>query len=120
MLSIFERFKRKRLEEYEEGEETFEAAKAVEEGPEPEVARPVEMNDRSVDRLLSDIWADREQHPEDMQAVEFFLPALRDRMESHDLKCQAAEVLAKKDPDDVLKDESGRPVEIKQIGRAHV
>ncbi len=115
MLSIFERFKRKRLEEYEEGEETFEAAKVAEEGPEPEVARPVEMNDRSVDRLLSDIWADREQHPEDMQAVEFFLPALRDRMESHDLKRQAAEVLAKKDPDDVLKDESGRPVEIKPV-----
>lgn len=109
MLSIFDRFKRKHSNE-EEYEEQGVVQETVEE-PGPEV----EEADEPVERLLTDIMETQEQYPGDMHAIEFFLPALRERLESHEIKCQAAEALSVQDPEKVLEDGEGERVEIPPV-----
>lgn len=110
MFSIFDRFRRKRADEEEYEEEYLEQEKAEEIGGEPEVHE----ERRPTEALLQDLWENRKEHPGDMKVVEFFLPALRERLDTHEIKRQAAEVMAKQTLDEeAMRDSGGKTLEVK-------
>lgn len=111
-MSIFDFFTHKNRderEEYEERKEHEEIKEAQNTPPAPEPVRRRESNDT----LMKELLANQEQYPGDVQAVDYFLPALRDRLEIHETKRGAAEILANSDPEGMLKDESGNPIGIR-------
>ncbi|MCI8814166.1 MAG: DUF342 domain-containing protein [Lachnospiraceae bacterium] len=110
-MSIFDLFKRKQREDYDEEYEEREEIKSSQQGKAP-TAEPVRKRE-PVEKLLEDIWANREQYPDDMQAIELFLPALRDRLEIHETKCGAAEILASAGQEGAILDENGAPIGFK-------
>ena len=73
-MSIFDWFKKKQEEEEQEQVELESARKVLRE-------TSFKGNER-VDKLLEDIWADRERHPSDMAAVEPFLKTLRQNLKN--------------------------------------
>lgn len=110
-MSILDLFMRRGRDEQDgqgeyEGHEEIKAAQETPLAAETSKRRPVE-------KLLEDLWANREQYPDDMQAVEYFLPALRDRLEINETKRGAAEMFANAEQEGLLMDDNGWPVEIK-------
>lgn len=89
ILDLFMRRGRNENDEQDgyEGQDEIKAERETRQAAETSKRKPV-------DKLLEDLWANREQYPDDMQAVEYFLPALRDRLEINETKRGAAEMFA--------------------------
>ena len=87
-MSILDWFKKKQEEEEQEQAELESTGKVLKE-------TSYKGNER-IDKLLEDIWADRERHPLDMAAVEPFLKTLRQNLKNLETKRKAAELLEAK------------------------
>lgn len=108
ILDLFMRRGRNENDEQDgyEGQDEIKAERETRQAAETSQRKPVE-------KLLEDLWANREQYPDDMQAVEYFLPALRDRLEINETKRGAAEMFANAEQGGLMMDDNGWPIEIK-------
>lgn len=118
-MSIFELFKKRRREEYEEPkeQEQQEQKQPQDTGavPEPEEKPAAPTSSKPPEKLIQYIWEMREQYPSDMKLAEMILPSLRERLQTHEIKCKAAQILAEKAEGEELTDDKGKPIEIKPM-----
>lgn len=111
-MSIFELFKKRRREEPEEQEQP-EQPKNTGAIPTPNEKSATVKSSKPPEKLIQYIWETREQYPSDMKLAEMFLPSLRERLQTYEIKRKAAQILAEKADGEDLIDEKGKPFEIK-------